>query len=262
MPPFKRHAFTLAELMVVIAIIFLLLALVLPATRRVRGAAEKMQCASNMRQLVIATHNYQNDHNALPPGCISAGTNAESRLSWMVAVLPYMEQDKLFKSIDISKGFDGNYPAITTKLKNLHCPAVATPLNESVTHYVAMSGIGKEAAGQPVGAAGNGFMGYDRITTLGMIFVKDGTSNTIALIETGFEPGPWARGGVATLRGFDPTFHPWAGEQRPFGGFHYKTNVAFVDGSVRGQTNTQDPKTLAAAITIAGGENINWSDWE
>lgn len=260
MPLKKRPAFTIAELLVVIAIIFLVMALALPATRRVRGAAEKMQCASNMRQLVIATHNYHNDFKAFPPGCISAGTNPESRLSWMVAILPYMEQDKLFKSIDISKGFDGNYPAIETKLKNLQCPAAATPLNQSVTHYVAMSGIGKEAAFQPVRTAGNGFMGYDRITTLGMIQVTDGISNTIALIETGFELGPWARGGIATLRGFDPTVNPWAGEQRPFGGFHYKTNVAFVDGAVRDQRNTQNPKTLAAAITIAGGESFDWEE--
>ena len=59
-------------------------------------------------------------------------------------------------------------------------------------------------------------MGYDRLTSLAMI--KDGTSNTIALMETRFDLGPWARGGASTLRGFDPADVPLYGDQRPFGG--------------------------------------------
>lgn len=187
------------ELIVVIAIIALLMALMLPAIRRVREPANRMLCASNMRQLVIAMHNYQNDHKTLPTGCIGAGTNPDSRLSWVVAILPYIEHDSLFKSIDMSKGYGGNLPALDKKLKILQCPSAdVTKLNDSVTLYVAMSGIGKEAASQPAGSVGNGFMGYDRITTLGMIHAKDGLSNTIALMETLYEPGPWARGGIAT----------------------------------------------------------------
>src|SRR5205823_13834646 len=99
----------------------------------------------------------------------------------------------------------------------LLCPASKEAgAGDAVTHYVALSGIGREAARQPAGAAGNGFMGYDRLTAEADL--KDGTANTIALMETRFGLGSWARGGPSTLRGFDPADVPLHGEQRPFGG--------------------------------------------
>src|SRR5581483_1627685 len=108
------------------------------------------------------------------------------------------------------------------------------------------------AAVRPAGAAGNGFMGYDRATTMAMIAEKDGTANTIALMETRFNPGSWARGGFSTLRGFDPEAS-LAGSNPPFGGGHPgATPTAFVDVSVRNVSQSIDPKTLAAMITIAG----------
>lgn len=105
-----RRAFTLIELLVVIAIIALLMALLLPAIQKVREAANKMLCASNLRQLSTAAHNYHNDHSKLPPGYYGAvrangGTtlpvdfNRGPNIGILAILLPYLEQDNLFKQL-------------------------------------------------------------------------------------------------------------------------------------------------------------------
>jgi prepilin-type N-terminal cleavage/methylation domain-containing protein len=267
-----RGGFSLVELLIVIAIIAVLVALLLPATRRVRGPAERAQCQNNLRQLILALHSFEStggtapylstDHpdgptgRAFPPGCFGPGTVPEERLSWMVALLPYLEQDSLYRQFDVERGYAGNLPAAQTGIKMFLCPAAKhAATDEAATHYVAMAGIGRDAAAQPAGAAGNGFMGYDRLTSLATI--PDGTSNTIALMETRFGLGPWARGGASTLRGFDPSDVPLHGDDRPFGGHPKAMIAAMADGSVRYIGPTVEPKTLAAAITIAGGEPVN-----
>ncbi|MFO0929861.1 MAG: DUF1559 domain-containing protein, partial [Gemmataceae bacterium] len=121
------------------------------------------------------------------------------------------------------------------------------------------AGIGPNAAAHPAGADGNGFMGYDRRTT--MADIKDGTSHTIAVMETRADLGPWARGGASTLRGFDPADGPWCGDGRPFGGHAEGIHAARADGSVCYFRHSIDPAKLAAAITIAGRESIDpWMD--
>jgi prepilin-type N-terminal cleavage/methylation domain-containing protein len=99
-----RSAFTLIELLVVIAIIALLMALLLPAIQKVREAANKMLCGSNLRQIAIASHNYHNDYNRLPPGSFGQNptTSAFAFRPWqwygvLVPLLPYLEADNVYK---------------------------------------------------------------------------------------------------------------------------------------------------------------------
>lgn len=262
-----RTGATLAEILVCIAIVGILIGLLLPATRRIREPAARMHCQNNLKQVMLALHNFESADRpteypstsrpaappalAFPPGCFGPGTTPEERLSWMVALLPYLEQDVLANQFDVEKGYAGNLPAAQAVIKTFLCRAGKDEA-AGITHYVAMAGIGPDAAGRPAGAAGNGFMGYDRRTALATI--ADGTSTTIALMETRSGLGPWARGGASTVRGFDPADVPLHGDQRPFGGHSDGMPAAMADGSVRFLRPSIDPAKLAAAITIAGGE--------
>ncbi len=104
----RRSAFTLIELLVVIAIIVLLMALLLPAIQKVREAANKMLCASNIRQIGIAAHNYHNDWAKLPPGTLGSANNnplpffevGASYTGMLTILLPYMEADNIYKQVN------------------------------------------------------------------------------------------------------------------------------------------------------------------
>jgi type II secretory pathway pseudopilin PulG len=262
---------SLIEVLVVLAILAILIGLMLPATRRVRGAAARMQCQNNLKQLMMALHSFESTgrpapgastglpdahaEHLFPPGCFGPGSAPEERLSWMVELLPYLEQVPVYQQFDPQTGYAGNLPAARTRIKTYLCPESkdAVP-GDAVTHYVALAGIGYDAAARPAGAAGNGFMGYDRLTSVALI--KDGTANTIALLETRSGLGPWARGGPSNLRGFDPAAVPPSGDQAPFGGHSVGMHAGMADGSVRFLRSSIDPKQLAAAITIAGGEPV------
>ncbi|MFL5242114.1 MAG: DUF1559 domain-containing protein [Gemmataceae bacterium] len=266
-----RKGFTLTELIVVICIIAILIGLLLPATRRVRDPAARMSCQNNLHQLMMAIHNYSDSHPngqldypnpaSLPPGCIGLGGSPEERLSWMVALLPYLEQNSLYRNFDVEKGYAGNLAASQTTIRTFLClGSEKTETPDAVTNYVAMAGIGLDAPSRPPGAPGNGFMGYDRLTSWAMI--KDGTACTIALMETRSNLGPWARGGSSTLRGFDPDDVPLLGDGRPFGGLHKGMNAAMADGSVLYLTTSMESSKLAAALTIDGGEPFRFGDLE
>lgn len=140
MPPSTRarSGFTLIEALVVLGIIVILIGLLLPATRRVRDAAALTKCQNNLKQLMLGMHNYASvggsshfppaeptDASAVrrfPSGCIGPGTDPEKRLSWMVELLPHVEQSSLYKQFNLEKGYEGNLAAARTKIKTFLCP--------------------------------------------------------------------------------------------------------------------------------------------
>src|SRR5262245_63661765 len=96
----KRSAFTLIELLVVIAIIAVLIALLVPAVQKVRDAANRATCANNLRQIGVAFHNYESNHRAFPPAYIAV-LSTPVAYPWGIFLLPYLEQDNLYKSFDL-----------------------------------------------------------------------------------------------------------------------------------------------------------------
>ena len=90
----RRAAFTLVELLVVIAIIGVLVALLLPAVQAAREAARRMSCRNNLKQIVLAMHNYHDTFKRLPPGAIPSSRfpGDLSSWSWHVLLMPMIEQ--------------------------------------------------------------------------------------------------------------------------------------------------------------------------
>jgi len=124
--PKFRSAFTLIEILVVIAIIAILIGLLLPAIQKVRAAAERTTCRNNLKQLGVATHSYINANRGwLPPYHGIASEKAGATVvqttdprsvygSWFVHLLPYVEQDALYKVLDDSAKATGRNENLTT----------------------------------------------------------------------------------------------------------------------------------------------------
>jgi prepilin-type N-terminal cleavage/methylation domain-containing protein len=102
----KLEGFTLVELLVVIAIIGILVGLLLPAISAAREAARRISCSNNLKQIALATHNYESASKRLPPSaCINPLSTNNGSWSIHGRLLPYLEQASLYNQIDLSIGW-------------------------------------------------------------------------------------------------------------------------------------------------------------
>jgi prepilin-type N-terminal cleavage/methylation domain-containing protein/prepilin-type processing-associated H-X9-DG protein len=290
----KRPAFTLVELLVVLAIIAVLIGLLLSAVQAVRQTAARASCQNKLKQIGLALHAYHDANGFLPAGCSARdGISRQPFMSWMAHLLPHLEQEALHQQALAAFSTDpdiyslAHYPISERKLPIYQCPA-----NPRAQGLFDNPLSGRRAAFTSyLGNAGTNFLEEDGLFFLGSAIrfaeVTDGLSNTIAVGERpssadGFFG--WWYGGVGyNLDGYLNS-HMGVRHQIsmgaqyhacPIGPYHYQRgeppslcdtfhfwsfhpgggNWLFADGSVRFLTYSADA-VLPALATRDGGEQV------
>jgi prepilin-type N-terminal cleavage/methylation domain-containing protein/prepilin-type processing-associated H-X9-DG protein len=269
----ERQGFTLIELLVVIAIIAVLIALLLPAVQSAREAARRGQCTNNLKQIVLAMHNYHTGVGSFPPGSIPTfgggsynGPSYWGTWSALSMLLPYVEQTPLYNSANFnwvcvwSAGYYFNSTTVRTRIKSFLCPSDGLVGQLSTTSYGASIGTTSDWQGCGGNANFNGVLDgcpnaastgvFARNKTYGVQDIRDGSSNTIAYSEMlapdtiGGKPG-----GVTKWR------------DSVVGGYNHGAAFFLLDATTNVPALLADWKQCSQDFTIAN-IGIYTSSWE
>lgn len=278
-----RRGFTLIELLVVIAIIAILIALLLPAVQQAREAARRTQCKNNLMQIALAIQNYEMAHEVLPPGTVNPTGPIDStadgyHYSWVVQILPYIEERNIYNHFDFTQSVyaDANAAPRSMQIAVLLCPSdVGSPNPDLGSTNFAGCHHHLEA---PIDADNHGLLFLN--SGINYRDIPDGSSNTILIGEKviSSDDRGWASGTRSTLRNTGtlpnaqvPAYNYNAGygnnpgdadESAPgyVGGFHSRhaggVQAALADGSVRFISENINPQTYQQLGDRADGGMI------
>ena len=208
------------------------------------AAANSARGLNNLKQLALGMYNYESAMGVFPSDVYPFG-DKPSAWSWRVQILPYLEQDNLYKVLDLTKSWDD--PANLKKLEEMEMPKVfeipGRPAPKGHTYFRIFT-LPKGAKGTDRPLLTEGQKG-PRVTE-----ITDGTSNTFMIVEAG-EAVPWYKPDVLAFDGKLPL--PQLGDKGAD-----KFIAAMGDGSVRVlRPSKVGEMTLRALVTIQGGEIIN-----
>jgi len=217
----QRQGFTLIELLVVIAIIAILIGLLLPAVRKVREASARSRCQNNLKQIGLACHTFHESRGFMPPGAARdapqfggtdpGGGNYGS--SWMVYILPFIEQEAVFRVWQLNGGSGWYHPnnqnISVERISTYICPSSPLPVlcasppgvPRMAGDYGAIAGAANglipgytdsriwDGSGSTIQCcnpgivSGGGVLGPNTRTRI--VDVKDGTGSTLLVAERG-----------------------------------------------------------------------------
>jgi type II secretory pathway pseudopilin PulG len=229
----KRNALTIVEVIVVIVVLLLLAALLLPATRSASEAARTNSCLNGLKSISLALYNYHDKHGHFPPA-YTVDDEGNRLHSWRTLILPYLEEQSLYDSIDLTKSWYDpvNAEARKTFLDCYTCPS--TDLEEGTTTYLALVGPNWAFGGE---------------TQRSLDEFDDGTSKTILFVEVDTERA------VHWMSPFDFNDADGLPFDKDTQGAHPGFNLAaFADGHIASIPRDVDPDVLRGMLTIAGDE--------
>ena len=254
-----RPGFTLVELLVVISIIGILVGLLLPAVQAARESARKAHCENNLHQIGTALHNFHTAKSRLPVGCLewrgpmSPRTNRQ--YAWSAFLLPYLDQQNLFDSIDFKLPYDdpANEPAAFTAVSVFVCPSA--PDSEGDRGKTDYGGLfGERILDRK---PDDGMFLYDK--KLDWDDIIDGLSKTMLVAEDiGGPDSEWINGrNVFVQAGGINDPDAWVGDNEIRSMHSGGAMALFADGHVQFLANAMDEQILGALITRRGRESIS-----
>ncbi len=211
------------------------IAMAVPAVQKTRVASRRIQSANNLKQIALAMHNYHDTFGRFPPQALTDKAG-KPLLSWRVAILPFIEQDKLYTQFKRDEPWDSEH---NRKLLEM-IPPIYAPVNTRTKEKY-------ETFYQVFAGKGTVFEAGKRIT---FASITDGSSNTLMVVEAA-DAVPWTKPE-------DLPFDPEKPLPKLGGEFPDLFLAAFCDGSVHViEKKKIDDKLLRALITRNGGENVS-----